>query len=197
MRRAVFLILVLVLLLAPLFYRAYTESRVSYLLGKKYEQQQDIVAAARAYNDSASWRALFVVPARASLERLRALVQDSALSPGERHEVQVQLYQTLMRSRTLFDNKEEQERLALEQQLLTYASDNKGSSLVRRKHDFAVQEEVQLFVQLAFWCWVLSVAVMIRYGFTSDGRLVPRPFVSSGGVAIVCFSLWLYFLTLA
>lgn len=197
MKRAFFVLIVIALFVTPLFYRAYSESAQSFELAKHRQEEKDYLGAALAYKESASWRFPLNSPANRALEELRSLSQSDEISRESRMEVRRLLYETLMRSRTVFDRNEEQERERLLQELLEYAREKKGGELVSRANPFNVHEETHILIQIAFWCWIFSVGAMIRYGFTSEGQLLVRPCLKVGGVAILFFLLWLYLLSLA
>lgn len=133
---------------------------------------------------SLSWSAPFNPYAPEARALLLDLESDETLAPEIRDEAAKATREALMRSRSI---------LAPHDELVTQGL----GTIVRPETVPAPNYLVQVFAQIAFWGWVVSVVLLILRGFDAGGALIPAKALPFIGTAVFGYLLWLIFLRFA
>jgi hypothetical protein len=182
--------------LGPLVIRARIDGTEALEEGRRQLAAGQIEIAADSFRISCSWNNILNSNAKLACLTLEELLKDQTLV-SHHSLIRQELYRALMSSRGLFDASSRARANELKAQLIQEAEDASGKPLVSRTVPFKVHYGFQLLAQLMFWLWLVGIGLSIRYGCTSQGKLLPAKFLKRFVPSVVFFIFWLLCLSYA
>jgi hypothetical protein len=189
-QKLLWVFLIGLLFLLPVWGRCLYESRQSLLTGQEAQQQRDTQRAIRSFAKAVRWRSFanpFAVEAQGEL-----LEMETELSGAELVLLLKELRRALFLSRSIY-----------------FESD--GEWLLIERIDRRLQElgarvpvdvlppqplrpafDWQITAQIGFWGWIVAVLMTARLGYTSQGKMVTVRFMLAATSALTLFLLWLF-----
>jgi hypothetical protein len=196
MKKLFRLALIFILIVAPLFLRAYLEAKNNFESGAAAEKDGDVSAAVDYYVESARWRAPFNHYPSFSVERLFALSEGVSETRGK-VEVLSLLRSSLMSTRSFFTVSDEAEKTSLVsvEEKLKALDPNYFETKIVDNRPPRVDYKWQFVSQLFFWAWIGMVFLLIWKGFDSEGRARALLVLRLGTLSWICYLGWLFALS--